>query len=205
MLWLLPTSLFYKYFPKELKYKTIVHGLESSLYQNVRPFKERIKDRILNSGVTAPDGLRGHLLFSRDSRWQFYHLRTLCNRLPYVDYTLTLKHEYVGDRYPELLNKYRAAIAATTTNPTIKYWEIPAAGCLTFMEVTEQNQASLLGHKDAETAVFIDEHNYKRRFEEYLADPDNPKWERIAQAGREYTMQNFNNDRAVEQLFELLT
>jgi hypothetical protein len=201
-------NLFYKYFPRTLRYKMIVHGLEPSLYQNVAPFETRIKDRILNSGRTAqfPEfvsrlmGLRNPGL----NAWTFYRLRTLCNRLPYVDYTETWKHEYVGDRYPELLTKYRAAIAATTTNASAKYWEIPAASCLTFMEVTERNEAALLGFKDGETAVFVNEDNYKRRFEEYLAHSDDARWEEIALAGRAYAMESFSNDRAVEQLVDLI-
>ena len=35
------------------------------------------------------------------------------------------------------------AIAATSVETTIKYWEIPAAGCLTFMEITEKNKGRL--------------------------------------------------------------
>ena len=39
--------------------------------------------------------------------------------------------------------QYCGAIASTTTNPNIKYWEIPAAGCLTFMEITEKNDGMM--------------------------------------------------------------
>ena len=67
--------------------------------------------------------------------------------------------------------QYCAAIAATTTNPNIKYWEIPAAGCLTFMEITEKNDGGVLGYEDGETAIFINEKNYKRKFDEYLSNP----------------------------------
>ena len=42
---------FYKYYPKDFKYKTIIFGLEPSLYQNTIPFNQRIKNKILNSGV----------------------------------------------------------------------------------------------------------------------------------------------------------
>jgi hypothetical protein len=201
-------NLFYRYFPKTLQYRMIVHGLEPTLFDELPPFRGRIKDRILNSGLTAQFprivhkvlGLRNPSLDS----WRFYRLRTLCNRLPYVDYTKPWLHEYVGDRYPELLGKYRSAIAATTTNASIKYWEIPAAGCLTFMEVTKENEATLLGFRDCETAIFIDESNYKDRFQEYLANPDNPKWEEIASAGRAYATKKFSNDRATEQIVELV-
>ena len=203
----LPSSYFYKYYPKEFPYRTIVYGLEPSLYQNLTPFKDRIKDRILNSGATARLNITSRvynkIIKGESDAYKHYKLRTLCNKLPYVDYTPTLEHEFVNDKFPDLLSKYSAAIVATTTFPTIRYWENTAAGCLTFMEVTEKNKADILGFKDEETAIFINEKNYKEKFTEFLEDNDNPKWEEIANAGREYTMNNLTNDHATKSLVEL--
>ena len=72
------------------------------------------------------------------------------------------------------------------------------------MEVTEKNNAKILGFVDGENAIFINEHNYKQKFREFLADPENPKWEKIADAGRKYTLEHLNNDKAVESLVELM-
>lgn len=135
---------------------------------------------------------------------KFYKLRTMCNDLPYVDYTSTLQHEYIGDKYPHLLEQYCCAIAASTNVYAPKYFEIPAAGCMTFMEVTEQNYAKGLGFIDGENSVFINEKNYKPKFEEYLADKDNPKWEKIAENGRMHAIENFNNDRGIDSLVDLM-
>jgi len=79
----------------------IAHGLEPSLYQNVIPFNQRIK-RILKSGVTASKTSLGRILerikYHKTYPWQFYKLRTICNKLPsYIDYTRPFGHEYVGD------------------------------------------------------------------------------------------------------------
>jgi hypothetical protein len=46
--------------------------------------------------------------------------------------------------------------------------------------------------------------NYKKKFNEYLSDPMNPKWKEIANAGREFTFQNYTNDKAVDSLVELM-
>jgi hypothetical protein len=100
--------------------------------------------------------------------------------------------------------KYASSIAAHSLYPVIKYWENTASGCLTFMEVTERNRADILGFKDYETAIFINEKNYKNKLEEFLNDSDNPKWAEIANAGREYTMKNLTNDAASESLVELM-
>ena len=203
-----PDSLIYKYYPKNIKHKIIIYGLEPELYQNVLPFKPRIKDRILITGAMGRTDLRNrianYVLNPGRSGWYHYKLRTLCKELDYVEYSGMKGKKYANEDYPTYTSKYRAIIAATTFFPTLKYWENAAAGCLTFMEITEKNDGYFLGYKDNETAIFIDEKNYKEKFEEYINDPDNPKWEEIANAGREYTMNNLTNDQAVSSLVELI-
>jgi hypothetical protein len=204
----IPEEYFHELYPHSFKYKTIIFGLEKSLYENVSPFRDRIKNKILNSGAVGNTKLLSRLINKiRNPKWNNldgYYLRTKCNELPYVDYTLTLEHEYVNDKYPLLLQKYASAIAATSDTPSIKYWEIPAAGCLTFMEITKENRGDYLGYVDGESSIFISENNYKEKFKEYLDDPENPKWEKIASTGRKYALENFNNDKAVESLVDLM-
>ena len=206
----LPDSLIYKYYPKNIKQKIIIFGLEPELYQNVPPFKTRIKDRILITGKMGRTDLKNraanYILNPRRSGWYLYKLRTICKELDYVEYSGI--NEKLSDNknqdYPAYTSKYRAIIAATTFYPTLKYWENAAAGCLTFMEITEKNNGYFLGYKDNETAIFINEKNYKEKFRQYIDDPDNPKWEQIANAGREYTMNNLTNEQALISLVELM-
>ena len=85
-----PKSYFYKFYPKHFLYKEILWGLEPSLYKNLKSYKSRIKNKILNSGNVGRNDLKskfGHI-FSKDinSALYFYKLRTMCNKLPYVDY-----------------------------------------------------------------------------------------------------------------------
>ena len=47
-----PDSLIYKYYPKNIKHKIIIYGLEPELYQNVPPFKPDRKSTRLNSSHT---------------------------------------------------------------------------------------------------------------------------------------------------------
>ena len=203
-----PSDYFHELYPKNFNYKTIFIGIEPSLYENLTPFTKRIKNKILNSGNVGNTKLFSRLITKiKNPRWnalEQYYLRTLCSNLSYVDYTSTLQHEYVNDKYPLLLQKYATAIAACTYQPVIKFWEIPAAGCLTFLEVTEKNRANLLGFRDNETAIFINEENYKQKFEEYLTNPDNPKWGKIAANGKKFALENFNNDKAVNSLVALI-
>ena len=182
--------------------------MEPELYQNVLPFKPRIKDRILITGAMGRTDLRNrianYVLNPGRSGWYHYKLRTLCKELDYVEYSGMKGKKYANEDYPTYTSKYRAIIAATTFFPTLKYWENAAAGCLTFMEITKKNDGYFLGYKDNETAIFIDEKNYNEKFQQYMSDLDNPKWEQIANAGREYTMNNLTNDQAVSSLVELI-
>jgi hypothetical protein len=201
-------SWFHKFYPKEFNFRKVYIGLESPLYQNLKPFNSRIKNKILNSGNIGRTKITSKLynFFKKrgHSNYDYYKLRTDCNNLSYVDYTPTLNHEYTGDKYPKLLEKYASAIAATTVTITRKYLEIPAAGCLTFMEVTTKNHAQELGFVDNKSAIFINENNYKNKFEEFLSDPENPKWEEIAMNGRKHALNHLSNDVGVNQLADAI-
>jgi hypothetical protein len=199
---------FHNLYPKHFKYQKIFFGVESSLFKKLKPFNTRIKHRILNSGNIGNEKFFSRIINDiRNPKWNNYRvkfLRTKCCKLDFVDYTRTLDHDYVNDRYPLLLQQYQSAIAADSYSPVQKYWEIPAAGCLTFMEVTEKNLGKHTGFKDNETAIFINEKNYKTKFLEYLNDQDNKKWEEISTAGNEFALKNFNNDLGVEKLADLM-
>ncbi len=202
-------SFFHKLYPKEFNYKKIFYGVESSLFKDLKPFNYRIKNKILNSGSIGNDKFLSKIINDiRNPKWNSYRckvLRTKCCKLDHVDWTPTLEHGYVNDNYAKLLEQYQAVIAADSYTPVQKYWEIPAAGCLTFMEVTEKNDGKHLGFIDGENCVFINESNYIKKFEEYLKTSDDPKWEKIASAGRKFALQNFNNDKAVNELADLFS
>ena len=201
-------EFFHELYPKNFKYKTIFYGVEPSLFENINSFQNRIKNKILLTGAIGNKKIHSRIindiLRPKWNAYRFYHLRTKCSDLPFVDYTPTLQHDYVGDRYPKLLEKYAATITATSYNPNIKYWENAAAGCLTFMEITEKNKGKFLGYEDNKTCMIINEENYHDKFQTFLSDPNNSKWEEIANEGRDYTLKNFSNDVATESLLNLM-
>ena len=202
----LPERFFHKYYPKNFKYKVIFYGVEPKLYENLTPYSKRIKKKILCSGAAASTKFSSRLrdiIRGDRSLWKHYKLRTKCIELSYVDYTSTLQHEFINDKYPLLLMKYCTSIAAHSLYPVIKYWESTAAGCLTFMEVTEKNQAKILGFEDGKNAIFINEKNYEKKLSDYISDPNNAKWSEIAENGRYYTMNNLTNDVASNSLVEI--
>ena len=202
---------FYEYYPERFRYKVVHIGLEPSLYEKEAPWAERVPDRIAISGALDKPDI-AHKLYYRVylrrpkalSSDYHYRLRTKCSRLPYVIHTQEVSPGQSTEQLPKVLSMFRSAIAAVTTHPTIKFKETPAAGCLTFMEITERNHGSFLGYEDGKSSIFIDESNYKERFQEYLDSPDDPKWETIAQAGRQHALENLSNDRGVEMLVNIM-
>ena len=203
-----PKEYFYKYYPKNFKFKEILWGIEPTRFLNLKPYNDRISEKILNSGNVGRSSIKskiGHL-FSKDinSATYFYKLRTMCNDLSYVDYAGMKGNAYINEDYSEYLSRYKTAIATGTFYPVIKFFEIPSAGCLTFMEITEKNHGQYLGFKDNENAVFINEKNYKKKFEEYLNDQKNKKWSEIADAGKVHALNVGSNDKGVESLIDLM-
>lgn len=205
-------SSFYEYYPKQFKYETVHMGLEPSLYTHKIPWSERIADKIAISGVIDKKLNLMHKLYYKAYLRKpsallpgfHYKLRTKCNMLPYVVHTRDWYPRQSTDQLNKMLTMFRAAIAATTSFPTMKYKETPAAGCLTFMEITTRNHGMFLGYKDNQNAIFITESNYIEKFQEYLNNINDPKWERIAQAGRVHALKNLSNDNGVTMLVKIM-
>lgn len=196
---------FYKFFPKHCNYRQVFLGAEPEIYFNgMENWKKRKSNKVLNSGLTC------------DNR--FYNLRLMarsCPNVEYYDEKLTRESargvpehlqstKYIGDKYVNLLYQYRAAIVACTTGIVPKYFEIPACGCLPFMEVTPQNEVSTMGYTDGVNAVFINKNNFSNKLEEYMETRDDPKWHNIAKASYNYALNNFTNDHGVSQLVQFM-
>lgn len=203
---------FYDYYPKRFRYKTVHIGVEPSMCKSAVSWEARTPDMIALSGNLGRTGLARALycrVYLRRPKALIpdfhYKLRTKCSKLPYVVHTRQVYPGQTTDHLHGILSGFRAAIAATTTYPTIKYKETSAAGCLAFMESTRRNHGvSHLGFEDGRNAILIDESNYRERFQEFLDSPDDPRWERIAREGRRHTLENLSNDVGVEMLVSIM-
>jgi len=185
--WHHPESYFYKFWPRDWKYWQIQVGIEEDLYKNIKPFNDRISDKILNTGVLSKS----------------YRLRNSVNKHSRVYHSPHRgKKSITGINYTKLLQEYKAVISACTLYTVTKYIEGSAAGCLNFMEVTPQNCGENLGFVDAESSVFINEMNYCQKFDEFISDSSNPKWMKIAKTGREFVMSHYTNNHTIAELIK---
>lgn len=173
-----------RFLPDDIKYHQIIFGVTKELCIS-EPYLQRRKDKILLTGT----------LWSK----HFYGLRIKCGDLNYVEY-----NSKFSDGYFKMLAQYRAAIAACSVTSVYKYFELPACGCLTFMEVTPENGCSELGFIDGENAIFINQDNYAIKTREFINNPDDPKWESIANSGREFVLANYENKIQVDKFISIL-
>lgn len=169
---------FYRFMPKSIEYFRNYIGIEAPYYSQRTAFGDRHPE-IINAGSKAEG--------------QWYDLRRKVSALSGV-VGATKEAGFTGALFPKLLNRFRGGIAACSVFNVQKYLEVPAAGCVAFIEVTDQNQAGGLGFIDGLNAIFIDEHNYEGRIKEFTGNPGSCKWPQIAESGYEFVMEAYTND-----------
>jgi hypothetical protein len=187
---------FYRFFPANWEYWWIPFGVDAALYHEVRPWWSRRRDKVLLTGVLGPEyyPLRTHL--AKQQRFvQYYPPGSYSGMDSYAP------GQFDGDKYKLLLAGWQGAIASGYS-VLCKYFEIPAAGCLTFAHVDDVNGCDLIGFEDGETAVLIDRDNAEAKIAEFLETADDPKWRGIANAGRRYVLDRFTHDKMAAELVD---
>ena len=177
-----------KYLSEEFNFYTIIPGIIPFSVDLVK-FNSRRKDKILLTGAMGNK--------------RCYALRRVCaSTLGVV--RVREKPAWIREKYSILLSSYRASIAACTVMPVYKYFEIPACGTLCFMEINEVNGYEEFSFIDKENAIFITKDNYRERFNEFLDNPDDPKWEQIALNGRDLIEREYSNKVQVNKFIDIL-
>lgn len=185
----IPKQYVETFIPKDFTYHRIVMGVDKNIFGTGLPYKSRCKGVIALAGAYGDD--------------YFYKLRRLCTKIPYVEYFNRCKANS-GNNFFAALSLYQAAIAACTQYVVTKYFEMMASGCTTFVECNDKNGWEGYGFIDGENCIAINETNYIQKFDEYINEPDNPRWERIAKCGREFVMENYENQVQINKLIDLV-
>ena len=174
-------------FPEDIDYECIVPGVDPHYFPNDE-FVTRHKDKIVCMGSYG----------NSDTP-----LRSLMVASPQVEY-VGVDAGYVGNRFGKLLQQYRAACTSMTNFIVPKYVELPMGGCLTFMGANDTNGIEELGFVDGESSIYVTVENYRQKFDEYLSTVDDPKWGRIAAAGRAHVMKTWSNETQVNKLIDAI-
>lgn len=174
-------------FSEDVHYECIIPGIDAHNFPNVE-YKSRRKDKIVCMGSYG----------NSDTV-----LRSMMVASPRVEYVGT-EAGYVGNKFGELLKQYRAACTSMTNFIVPKYVELPMGGCLTFMGANDMNGVEELGFVNGESCVYVTTENYLQKFDEYLDSVDDPKWERIAAAGRRHVIKTWSNETQANKLVDVL-
>jgi len=200
-----------KYLPDDFSYENIIFGVDENIYKSP-PFGTRRKDKISLTGTTGSRRCYGNKPLRGSA--VFYNLRNKCKYdVPFVEYEpFVMTHDpaggyigrgaYIGDNFGVLLGRFRAAIAACTKYVVHKYFEMPMCGCLTFMEACEGIEQ--FGFIDGEHSIFINDDNFVDRMREFIDDPDNPKWAKIAENGRNFVLKHYEQKVQVDKLIDIM-
>lgn len=134
-----------------------------------------------------------------------YDFRKWAFEQPYIEHIAHAMHTPTtpkGVDYLKFLSGYAGALALCTPCPVPKYYEMPAAGCVTFAEYHEEYRE--LGFEHYETCIYVERDTIEKHIKDFLGNP--AAYQDIADAGynlmkTKYTAKHFANfiyNKAVE-------
>lgn len=124
-----------------------------------------------------------------------YDFRYWAFRRPNITYVKHYNHNHetpMGKNYGDFIKRWAGGLALDDWYPVPKYYEMPMAGCVTFMQYFREVED--LGFKDMESCIFVNKYNFDSRIKDFLNDI--PSYQKIADKGRElmenhYTAKHF--------------
>lgn len=145
------------------------------------PLVER-KHEILGNGAT----------WANEPVYEFRKWAFQQNNITFVKHFFQDENTPSGYNYRDLLVQYAGGLAFCEYYSVNKYYEMPMAGMLTFIQY--QKDYEELGFKDFEHCIYVDWDDFKDRTKDFLNDID--LYQKIADAGRElmeskYTASHF--------------
>jgi len=189
-------SYFYRFYPLDFSYWWIPMGVDAELYREVKPWSERRFDKVLLTGCLGVP---------------YYPLRTRLADEPNVHYAKPGSYSgwdsyspgrWDGDRYKLLLEQWGGAIASGYSVVN-KYFEVPAAGCLTFAHVDADNGCNVIDFKPTEV-VLVDKATAEESIAAFLRSPTDTYWRGRAKLGRLRVLRDYTHDKTVQMLVKKL-
>jgi len=154
------------------------------------------KQEVLANGSVSNDGIGYDFRY-----WAFQR-----PNITFVKHYLSDNSIPMGKKYGEFLKQWAGGLALCDTYPVVKYYEMPLAGCVTFMSYHEECEG--VGFKDYETCVYVTKDNFDERIKDFVNDI--PSYQNIANKGRELVEKNYTakhfaeflERKIIEELYE---
>jgi len=186
-------GMFYEFFERHFRERTdnvlwhFPHALKYHHFGEI-PLEAR-RHAILANGATYSSFRRGYAL----RKWAFTQ-----KTVTFVPHVIFNGETPKGSRYAEFISKWAGALAMCEYYAVPKYLEMPLAGCLTFMEHTQD--AVDIGFKDFETCVYVNQENFLERTQDFLNHME--EYRSIAEAGRNLVANNYPADHFADFIYE---
>ena len=205
---------FHEFYPKHFQYDATHMRLESLLYINEILCKGRITDKMTIDDMTDKKfnvvRMLYHNVYIRKLKTLLpsfqYRLRMKDNNLLYVVHIYDVCPSHSSGQLDNVLSVFMTTVVAMTAYLTVRYKEIPATECLTFIESIKRNYVALrLRFKDDKNYVFVDESNYLKKFQECLYSKDSPRWKKLAHKCRKHVLENLYNSKSIEKIVNIMS
>lgn len=141
-----------------------------------RPLAER-RQAVLANGATGE--ARGAYEFRT---WAYGQPRV--TRVPHF---IADRRTPMGKDYGQFLEEWAGALALCDLHPVVKYYEMPLAGCVTFMQPFPELEE--LGFRDGESCIYVTRETFDHRVAAFLADSSS--YQGIADAGRKLIAEHY--------------
>ncbi len=153
---------------------------------------ERLSNRylkILANGSVSNNGKDGY-----DFRyWAFQR-----SNVTIVKHFLSNGTTPMGKDYGDFLKQWAGGLALCDVYPVPKYYEMPMAGCVTFMQYFKECEE--LGFKDMESCVYVNKDNFDARTKDFVEHP--LEYQTIADNGRKLMEENYTANHFAEFLYK---
>jgi len=180
-------AYFENYLGKDMLWHFPISPDKSMFINNHTSIKSRVPE-VLANGCTWPREL-GCYDFRR---WAFSRL---C--VKEVQHTLTNNTTPKGKDYGSFLSRFAGALALYDWYPIPKYFEIPLAGCVTFVQW--HDEMGDLGFEHGKNCIIVDKQNFELNVEHFKHNIED--YQNIATAGRELIEDNYTSNHFADFVY----
>jgi len=154
-----------------------------------RPLEDR-RDAVLANGATWA----GRMPCYEFRKWAYNQ-----PEVEFVEHWIRDKKTPRGHQYGAWLSQYAGALALCDWYPVPKYFEIPLAGCVPFVQFLSEYQG--YGFRDYGNCVYVNKTNFASRIKDFLSRPGD--YQSIASSARRFVLANYTAEHFANHVYHI--